>query len=106
MIEFINKHKIIFLRSVGILLFLTGVVSLFWSKPEKAMTENEIAEANIARVEAALPKSASSAVKKSQQSPFMKAYKEKQQEHIRYLVIALMVGGVLFFGYSFIKKRE
>ncbi|MBU0631934.1 hypothetical protein KKA17_04755 [bacterium] len=106
MLELIIKHKVILSRSVGIFLIIIGIVALFWSKPEKVLTENEIAEANIARMEASLPKNTVSSKKETKSSPFMKAYKDKQKEHIRYLVIVLIISGIAFFGYSFIKKKE
>lgn len=106
MLELIIKHKIMLSRSVGIFLVVIGIAALFWSKPEKVLTENEIAEANIARMEASLPQNTVTPKKQTKSSPFMKAYKDKQKEHIRYLVIVLIISGVAFFGYSFIKKRE
>lgn len=106
MLEFIIKHKIILSRTIGIVLLVVGIAALFWAKPDTALTENEIAEANIARMEASLPQNIASSKKQSQTPSFMKAYKEKQKEHIRYLVVALIVCGIAFIGYSFIRKRE
>ncbi|WP_345993439.1 hypothetical protein [Sulfurimonas sp. HSL-1716] len=93
-------------RTIGILFLVGGIAALFWTKPDTALTENQIAEANIARMEASLPKSVVSAKKKPKPPSFMKAYKEKQKEHIRYLVIFFIISGIVFLAYSFIKKRE
>lgn len=107
MLELIIKHKIILSRSIGVFFLVIGIAALFWSKPENVLSENEIAQANIARMEASLPQNVVSSKKQTPKSPsFMKAYKEKQKEHMRYLVIALIISGMAFIGYSFIKKKE
>ena len=106
MLEFIMKYKRILSRTVGIVLLVVGVAALFWSKPDAVLSENEMAEANIARMEASLPKSAAVSKNQPKEAPFMKAYKEKQKEHIRYLVIVLIISGAAFVGYSFIRKKE
>ncbi len=106
MLEFIIKHKIILSRTVGIFFLVIGIGALFWSKPENVLSENEIAQANIARMEASLPQNKVSSKQQTKSPSFMKAYKEKQKEHIRYLVIIVIISGIAFIGYSFIKKRE
>ncbi len=106
--EIFLKHKIIIFRTLGILLFVLAFVMLFWTTPKEGLSENEQAARNIARMEASLSgsSSVSSQVKKNSPSPIMKAYKQTQAKQMRYLLILLMIVGVGFLGYSFIKKKE
>ena len=107
MTQWINKHKKVVARTLGILLLVGGIAALFWEKKDTALIEaNKAAEANIKRMEASLPHSSGSVKKQESHSPYMKAYLQKQQEHLRYLVILAIIGGIVFLGYSFIKKKD
>jgi len=105
--ELFIKHKTIILRSLGALMLLIGFVVYFWVTPKEGVSANEIAAANVARMEAKVAGGSSSSKSKSKhtESPFMKKFKETQEKQFRYMTIILMILGVGFLGYSFIKPR-
>lgn len=105
--EFFTKHKIIILRLVGVVILLIGFVVHFWSQPQKGVSINEIAAANVARMEASVKGDTKYTTKaKSDMSTFTKSLTTLQQERTRYITIFAMILGILFLGYSFIKKEE
>ena len=105
--EFFLKHKVILLRSIGILMLLVGFAVHFWARPQMGVTENEIAAANVARMEASVA-GHSKSVKKSKpdMSHFTKSLTSAQQQRAKYITIIAMLMGILFLGYSFLKKEE
>ena len=105
--EFFTKHKIIILRSLGVVMLLIGFAVHFWTNPQKVMSANEIAAANVARMEASVKGNAKNVTKaKPDMSTFTKALTTAQQERARYITIFAMILGILFLGYSFMKKEE
>ena len=106
--ELFIKHKTVIFRILGALMLVVGFASYFWTTPKDALTENELAAANVARMEAraAGGSSTQQKPKKASESPFLKKYKETQEAQIRYLTILTMIFGVGFLVYSFVKKKE
>lgn len=105
--EFFLKHKTVIVRSVGVVMLLIGFVAFFWATPKEGISANEIAAANVARMEAKISGSSSSQTKASpSDSKFLEKLKETQANQLKYLTIAMMIFGVGFLGYSFIKKEE
>lgn len=105
--EFFKKYQIIIFRSVGSFLFIVSVAAFFWTAPKKGFTENEIAAANVARMEARMAgqSSSSTQAQKPNKSPFLKTYKDTQAKQLRYALIVLMILGAGFLLYSFISKK-
>lgn len=103
--ELFQKNKIIILRFLGGLMLLIGIASYFWTTPQKGLTSNERAAANIARMEA---RSNGSEIqqKKSSGSKFLDELKNKQAKQIEYLTLFALLFGVGFLAYSFIPKKE
>lgn len=108
MLEFFKKYKKIIVRVLGVLMLLVGFAVHFWTVPKEGISKEEIAAANVARMEASVAGSASSATKqaKPKESPFMKEFKNTRQKQLEYLTITVMVLGIGFLLYSFIKKEE
>ena len=104
--EFFNKHQTIIFRSLGGFMFVIAFIIFFWSSPKEGISENEKAARNIARMEAKVAGSSSSASKnlKPKHSPIMKAYKDTRAKQMRYLLIISMILGAGFLGYSFLKR--
>jgi len=106
--DFFLKHKIVILRTLGGLMLVIGFSIHFWTMPQKGLSANERATANVARMEAKMsPKS--SATKKSSKkddSHFLKELKKTQAKQLQYLTIIAMILGVSFLGYSFLPKKE
>jgi len=102
--EFFLKHKIIILRTLGIIMLLVGFAVHFWVTPKMGVSENEIAAANIARMEASVKGSVKKT--KSDISHITKALSQAQQQRAKYITIFAMILGVLFLAYSFLKKEE
>ncbi len=105
--DFFFKHKIVILRTIGVLMLLIGFGVHFWATPKTRVSENEIAAANVARMEASVAGSSKS-VKSARpdMSTFRKSLMSVQEQRTRYITILAMVIGVLFLGYSFLKKEE
>ncbi len=105
--EIFIKYQTIIFRSLGSLLFIIAFVVFFWTTPKEGLSENEKAARSIARVEARVATSSSSAsrAKKPSHLPIMQSYKDTQAKQMRYLLILSMILGVGFLGYSFVKKK-
>ncbi len=107
--EFFLKHQTVIFRTLGAVLLVIGVVLYFWAAPQKVMTENERAAANLARMEAAVSGKSSSKAsvqKQSNSSQIAQAMMETQKKQVRMLMLMVMVFGVGFLGYSFLKKEN
>jgi len=105
--ELFIKYQTVILRSVGALMLVVGFATHFWTTPKDALSENEIAAANVARMEARAAGGSGTQQKsqKPKESPFLKKYKETQAAQFKFLTIFIMIFGVGFLGYSFIKKK-
>ena len=92
---------------MGVLMLLIGFAVHFWTVPKEGISKEELAAANVARMEASVAGS-SAATKQAEpkKSPFMKEFMETRKKHLEYLTIAAMVLGVGFLLYSFIKKED
>jgi len=106
--EFFLKHKIVVLRTVGGLMLLIGFVIHFWTMPQKGLSANERAAANVARMEAKMAPKGGGTKKSSKKddSSFLKELKKTQEKQLQYLTIIAMILGVTSLGYSFISKEE
>ena len=106
--DFFIKHQTVILRSLGSVLFLFAFVAFFWTTPKKGLSENELAAANVARMEARVTGAmggSSGQKEKPKHSPFMQKYKDTQAQQMRYALIVIMIVGAGFLGYSFLKKN-
>ncbi|MBD3824433.1 MAG: hypothetical protein IE916_08000 [Epsilonproteobacteria bacterium] len=104
--EFYLKHQKSIIRGTGIVLLVIGFVVQFWMTPKEGLSKEEIAAANVARMEASIRGAGSSQGAKSEQKPiFMEEFRNKQEKHFRYMTIIAMIAGVIFIGYTFIKKE-
>ncbi len=106
--DFFLKHKIAIFRSLGSLMLLVGFVAYFWITPKEGLSQNEIAAANVARMEARVAGGSGSS-KKSQESSSSKILEElknTQKKQMQYLTVIAMIFGVGFLGYSFLPKRD
>ena len=106
--EFFIKNKIVILRSLGALMLVVGFAIHFWTVPQKGLSANEKAAANVARMEAKVKGSSPSSAKsaKSDDSKFLKELKSTQAKQLQYLTILAMFFGVFFLGFSFLPKKE
>jgi len=105
-LEFFIKNKILIFRSAGALMLLVGFVVHFWVTPKEGFTKNEIATRNVARMEAKVASDSGSSKKstKKDDSKFLHELKKTQTRQMQYLTIFVMIIGVGFLGYSFIKR--
>ncbi|MCK9472696.1 hypothetical protein [Sulfurimonas sp.] len=106
--EIFKKHKIIIFRTTGVVMLLVGFIVYFWMTPKEVYSENEIAAANVARMQASVRGTSASSKQSSkpETSKFIEELKNAQKAQVRYLTILSMVFGVLFLGYSFIPKPK
>jgi hypothetical protein len=106
--EFFRKNSIVILRSLGALMLVIGFAVHFWSVPQKGLSANEKAAANVARMEAKVAGSSSKSKKitKNKSSDFLQKLKKTQAKQLQYLTILAMLFGVGFLGYSFVPKKE
>ena len=106
--EIFIKNKIIIFRTAGTLMLIVGFAVYFWTTPKEALSQNEIAAANVARMEASVSGKSSTTAKpeKSSSTKILQELKNAQKKQLRYFTILTMIFGVGFLGYSFIKKKE
>ncbi len=103
--KFFIKHQKVILRTLGSLLVVISFAIYFWTTPKKGLSENEIAAANVARMEARIAgQMGAAAPQKPKHSPFLETYKQTQAKQLRYTLIIMMILGVGFLGYSFIRR--
>jgi len=104
--EWMYKHKRRLSIGLGILFILIALGMLFWDNTGTPVVSEE--EAYAKKVEAMEARMSGGAVVPSgpQESPIMKAYKEKQAQHLRYTLIFIIVAGVGFLLYGLITKKE
>ena len=88
-------------------MLLVGFIAFFWATPKEGMSANELAAANVARMEAKTSGATSSSTSPKQNEPkFLEKFKETRENQLKYLMIIMMILGVGFLGYSFLKKEE
>ena len=106
--EFFLKHKIVILRTVGGLMLVIGFAIHFWTIPQKGLSANERAAANVARMESKMAPAGSSTKKSSKKddSSFLKELKKTQEKQLQYVTIIAMILGVGSLGYSFMPRKE
>jgi len=104
--EIFLKHKTVIFRSLGAFMLVVGFASYFWTTPKKVLTQNQIAAANVARMEARVSGGNAKHKKpESSSSEILKHLKDTQEAQSRYLTIIAMIFGVGFLGYSFVGKK-
>lgn len=106
--EIFIKNRIIIFRVLGAIMLLVGFMVHIWVSPEVVLIENEIAAANVARMEAsvAVVKVSRKEAPKSEASKFIEELENAQNKQMQYLTILSMVLGVGLFAYSFISKPK
>ncbi|MDA7816965.1 hypothetical protein N9A28_02120 [Sulfurimonas sp.] len=106
--ELFLTHKTLIFRTVGSIMLLVGFVTYFWVTPKEGLSQNEIAAANVARMEARTAGGSGSSKKKtgSSSSKILEELKNTQKKQVQYLMIITIILGSGFLGYSFIKKKE
>jgi multisubunit Na+/H+ antiporter MnhG subunit len=104
-LEYFLEHQKIIFRTLGAIMLMIGFVVHFWFVPHISVSKNEIAAANVARMEASV---ASKSVKKAKPSvgSIVKALKATKAKQMEYLTLFAMIFGVLFLAYSFLKREE
>ena len=106
--EFYKKNEIVILRILGVVMLLVGFAIHFWTVPQEGLTPNQIAAANVARVEAKVLQSSASSKQSSKKDDlkFLKEFKNTREKQMQYLTIFAMIFGVGFLGYSFLPRKE
>ncbi|MDD4883739.1 hypothetical protein [Sulfuricurvum sp.] len=106
--EWIHKHKRGLSIGLGIVLILIALGMVFWDNTGTPVVSEEEAYAQkVEAMEARMSGGTVSPSKKAEESPIMKAYREKQAEHLRYTLIVIIIAGIGFLIYGLIsKKRE
>ncbi|MEA1982712.1 MAG: hypothetical protein U9N39_04115 [Campylobacterota bacterium] len=104
--DFFLKHQQLILRTIGGLFLLVGFVVQFWVVAQPKATQNDLASANLARMEASISGSSKITQNKSNSSKFLNELKKKQKKQLEYVTYFIMLLGVLSLGSSFLKKKE
>jgi hypothetical protein len=103
--EWMHKHKRRLSLSMGGALILIALGMLFWDNTGTPVVSEE--EVYAQKVEAMEARMSGGAVTPPQESPIMKAYKEKQAKHLRYMLIVVVLTGIGFLVHGLMtKKRE
>lgn len=106
--EIIIKNKILIFRVFGVMMVIVSFAIYFWATPKEVLNENEIAAANIARLEASASGrgATTQGASKPQTSQFVEELKNAQKKQIEHIIIASMFIGIGLLGYSFISKPK
>ena len=106
--EIFLKHKVAIIRVLGVLLLVVGFAVHFWTTPKEGFTQNELAERNIARMEARASGGGGTSKKTSESSSakILQELKNTQAKQMQYLTVIAMILGVGFLGYSFVRKKK
>lgn len=104
--EWIVNHQRKLSLGIGVVLILFALGELFWDNSSGGSGEKREVQST-QNGNARVIGSGSSAPSPSAESPIMKAYREKQAEHLRYTLIATVMAGIGFLIYGWVtKKRE
>ena len=108
MTEWIKRYQKALSLGMGALLIVMAAAMLFWMNTGEGVSDEErIAAANVARMEARMASQRGGGYQAPQsQVDFMQSHQEKQKAQLRYMVIAMLIGGVGFLGYGVLKKNE
>ena len=89
-------------------MLLIGFVVHFWVTPKEGISKNDIAAANVARMEAKVKNGSSSKINKPKKdrSKYMEEFKNHQAKQVQYLTIIAMIIGFGFLISSFLSKKS
>ena len=105
--NYLKKYQKELFRIVGGFLLVVGFVVNFWVTPKKAVSQNELAAANIARMEASVQgKSTQKVKKRADPSHIAKALKQTRAQQMHYITLFAMIVGALFLLLSFLKPKK
>lgn len=103
--EWIIQHQKKVSLLMGGVLMLLALGIMYWDNSGmEAVSEEEVYAQKVAAMEARMSGGAVSSPQN--ESPIMKAYKEKQAEHLRYSLIVMLIGGAGFMVYGLVKKKK
>ena len=101
MLDWVKKNQKLAFKVTGVNFLLMALVLLFWSQPKAALSENEKAAANVARMEA----KAKGGSAPSETGNIMQEHHESQKKQLRIFLIIMTISGAAFLGYGFLKKE-
>ena len=106
--EFFLKHQVLIMRSLGAIMLIIGFAIHFWVTPKEGLSQNDMAAARVARMEASAKEKSLSqgASKEKDTSKFMDTMKDTQAKQIKYMTIVVRIFGVGFLGYSFMPSSK
>lgn len=101
------KYKSMIFRLVGGLMLLGGFMAYFWMAPKEGASANELAAANVVRMEAKVAGvSGAKESAKPSSAKFVEKFQETREAQIRYMIILTMLFGTGFLLYSFLKQEK
>jgi hypothetical protein len=107
MTEWIKQYQRQLSMGVGVVLIVISAAWLFWDMSKSAVSDEEAkAAANVARMEARMSGTSTATQKAPDKPIFMDVYKAKQKEQLKYTIIIMMIAGIGFVGYSFIRRKK
>ena len=104
LLTWVKKNKKLASKITGINFLIMALVVLFWSQPKEGMSANERAAANLARMEAHVQGSSKQTT--SSANHFRQSHEKHQEKQVRIFLILMVLFGVVFLGYGFIKKED
>ena len=104
LLAWIKQNKKLALKVTGVNFLLMALVLLFWSQAKPGMNENEKAAANLARMEGQV--STASQKPASSTDDFKLAHSQYQEGQVEIFLAVMLIFGVGFLGYGFLKKEE
>jgi len=105
MLEWVIQHQKKLSLIMGTLMLLGALGALFWKNEEGTSDELSRAAANVARMEARMQGNSAATTQKQNAHPAVEAFYESREKQLRYLLIIVVIGGVGFLIYGFLKKE-
>jgi len=100
--EWIAKNQKTLSLSLGSLMLLIALGLFFWSNESSVSKEERLAQASIARMEARM--NTQSNTQADKKSASLETFYETRDKQMRYLLIAMIISGIGFLGFGFLKK--
>jgi hypothetical protein len=104
LLDWVKKNKKLALKITGVNFLLMALVLMFWAQPKEGMTVSEKAAANSARMEASVMGKSTKPASSAQD--VRQAHEEYQKAQVQIFLVLMVLFGVGFLGYGFVKKEE
>jgi hypothetical protein len=104
MLEWMKRHQRWLSLGIGSLFLIIALAMLFWSNGNSVSREEQIAQANIERMEARMRGESPSS--SGQSNKALEQFYESRQQQMQYLLIAMIISGIALMAYGIFNKKK